>query len=39
MEGHFEHDGHRTWYRATGDLHGDAAPVIVCHPGPGASHG
>jgi L-proline amide hydrolase len=40
MEGHFERDGHRTWYRIHGDLEaaGDAAPVIVCHGGPGASH-
>ena len=39
MEGHLEHDGHRTWYRVVGEL--DAAPrapVIICHGGPGATH-
>jgi L-proline amide hydrolase len=40
MEGHFERDGHRTWYRVAGELApaADAAPVIVCHGGPGAAH-
>lgn len=40
MEGHLEHDGHRTWYRIEGDLQRDdgAAPVVVCHGGPGATH-
>jgi L-proline amide hydrolase len=40
MEGHLEHDGHRTWYRVVGNLDPDAlrAPVVICHGGPGATH-
>jgi L-proline amide hydrolase len=40
MEGHLEHDGHRTWYRVEGNLGPDAspAPVVICHGGPGATH-
>ncbi|MEN3283083.1 MAG: L-proline amide hydrolase [Solirubrobacteraceae bacterium] len=40
MEGHLEHDGHRTWYRVEGNLDPDAsqAPVVICHGGPGATH-
>ena len=40
MEGHLERDGHRTWYRVVGDLTpaAGAAPVIICHGGPGATH-
>jgi L-proline amide hydrolase len=40
MEGHLEHDGHRTWYRVVGDLDPGAslAPVVICHGGPGATH-
>jgi len=40
MEGHLERDGHRTWYRVVGDLDPDAsaAPVVICHGGPGATH-
>jgi L-proline amide hydrolase len=43
MEGHLQLGGHRTWYRVVGDLPADgsraqAAPVIVCHGGPGATH-
>jgi L-proline amide hydrolase len=40
MEGHLEHDGHRTWYRVEGNLEPDAslAPVVICHGGPGATH-
>lgn len=39
MEGHLEHDGHRTWYRVVGELRAAArAPVIICHGGPGATH-
>jgi L-proline amide hydrolase len=30
-------DGH-TWYRITGDLGGDKAPLVVLHGGPGAAH-
>src|SRR5215212_8422720 len=29
---------HETWYRVTGELGGDAAPLIVLHGGPGAAH-
>jgi L-proline amide hydrolase len=39
VEGHLEHDGHRTWYRVVGELRSTAqAPVIICHGGPGATH-
>jgi L-proline amide hydrolase len=39
VEGHLEHDGHRTWYRVVGELRSAArAPVIICHGGPGATH-
>jgi L-proline amide hydrolase len=40
VEGHLQHDGHRTWYRVAGDLAAAArrAPVIICHGGPGATH-
>jgi L-proline amide hydrolase len=40
MEGHLEHDGHRTWFRVEGSLDPDAslAPVVICHGGPGATH-
>jgi L-proline amide hydrolase len=40
MEGHLEHDGHRTWYRVVGDLDPSAslAPLVICHGGPGATH-
>ena len=39
MEGHLEHDGHRTWYRVVGELpSAPRAPVIICHGGPGATH-
>jgi L-proline amide hydrolase len=40
MEGHLEHDGHRTWYRVVGDLDPNAplAPLVICHGGPGATH-
>lgn len=30
--------GYRTWYRITGDLGGDRAPLVVLHGGPGAAH-
>lgn len=30
-------DGH-TWYRITGDLQADRAPLVVVHGGPGAAH-
>jgi L-proline amide hydrolase len=28
----------KTWYRVTGDLDGDAAPLVALHGGPGATH-
>ena len=31
-------EAHETWYRVTGELGGDAAPLIVLHGGPGAAH-
>lgn len=30
--------GWRTWYRVTGDLNADRAPLVVLHGGPGAAH-
>lgn len=30
--------GSETWYRITGDLGGDPAPLVVLHGGPGAAH-
>jgi L-proline amide hydrolase len=40
VEGHLQHDGHRTWYRVVGDLDSAAprAPAIICHGGPGGTH-
>ena len=40
MEGHLQHDGHRTWYRVVGELDSGVpvAPVVICHGGPGATH-
>ena len=40
MEGHLQHDGHRTWYRVVGDVDSAAqgAPVIICHGGPGGTY-
>jgi L-proline amide hydrolase len=39
-EGEVDFRGHRTWYRATGELDPDAeqAPLVVLHGGPGAAH-
>ena len=38
--GYVEFEGHRTWYRVTGELEPDAerAPLVVLHGGPGAAH-
>lgn len=30
--------GHETWYRVTGDLDADRAPLVVLHGGPGVGH-
>jgi L-proline amide hydrolase len=40
VEGHLQHDGHRTWYRVVGELDSSVpvAPVVICHGGPGATH-
>ncbi len=40
VTGTVEFEGHRTWYRVTGDLGApDApAPLVVLHGGPGAAH-
>ena len=38
MEGTFEWDGHRTWYRASGETEPDKFPVVILHGGPGATH-
>ncbi len=37
-EGTVAFRGHETWYRVTGDLRADPAPVIVLHGGPGVAH-
>src|SRR3954447_15443452 len=29
---------YRTWYRVTGDLEAQKAPVVILHGGPGAAH-
>jgi L-proline amide hydrolase len=36
----FTWNGHETWYRVVGELHGDSSktPVVICHGGPGAAH-
>jgi L-proline amide hydrolase len=38
--GTVEFDGHRTWYRVTGELDPESprAPLLVVHGGPGAAH-
>ena len=38
--GTVEFDGHRTWYRVTGELdpRSPRAPLLVVHGGPGAAH-
>ncbi len=36
-EGYLDFQGHRTWYRVTGDLQAERAPVVLCHGGPGAT--
>jgi L-proline amide hydrolase len=38
--GTVDFDGHRTWYRVTGELDpaAPAAPLVVVHGGPGAAH-
>ena len=38
VEGTADFRGWRTWYRVTGALSSDAAPVVVLHGGPGFSH-
>lgn len=37
-EGFVQFNEWRTWYRVTGDLEGDATPLVVVHGGPGCSH-
>jgi L-proline amide hydrolase len=31
-------NGHRTWYRVTGEIDGGAIPLVTLHGGPGATH-
>jgi L-proline amide hydrolase len=39
FEGVLRRDGLDTWYRVAGELGGsDAAPLVVCHGGPGLTH-
>jgi L-proline amide hydrolase len=37
-EGHVDFRGYRTWYRVTGSLDADKAPLVVVHGGPGCTH-
>lgn len=37
-EGYSNFDGHRTWYRITGELNSGLPPVVVVHGGPGCTH-
>ena len=37
-EGYVDYLGHRTWYRAVGDLDSDAVPLLTLHGGPGSTH-
>jgi len=37
-EGYADFRGHRTWYRVTGSLDADKAPLVVVHGGPGCTH-
>jgi L-proline amide hydrolase len=37
-EGYADFRGHRTWYRVTGPLDADKAPLVVVHGGPGCTH-
>lgn len=37
-EVHVDFRGYRTWYRVTGSLDADKAPLVVVHGGPGCTH-
>jgi len=37
-EGYVDFRGYRTWYRAAGDLHSGATPLLALHGGPGSTH-
>jgi proline-specific peptidase len=37
-EGYVDYLGHKTWYRAAGDLTSDAVPLLALHGGPGSTH-
>ena len=37
-EGYVDYLGHKTWYRAAGDLASDAVPLLALHGGPGSTH-
>ena len=37
-EGYVDYLGHKTWYRAAGDLASDAIPLLALHGGPGSTH-
>ncbi len=37
-EGYVDLRGHRTWYRATGDLRSGVVPLLALHGGPGSTH-
>jgi L-proline amide hydrolase len=37
-EGYADFRGYRTWYRVTGSLDADKAPLVVVHGGPGCTH-
>ena len=37
-EGYADFRDYRTWYRVTGSLDADKAPLVVVHGGPGCTH-
>ena len=37
-EGRATFGGYETWYRVSGELGGERAPVVILHGGPGAAH-
>lgn len=38
MEGRAAFGAYETWYRVTGELGGEKAPVVILHGGPGVAH-
>jgi L-proline amide hydrolase len=38
QEGYAEFNGHRTWYRISGELERGRLPLVIAHGGPGCTH-